>query len=59
MKDDFHSMCTDVFGNFVVQKLFQIALASQKEELYGMLKEDVLDLSLHPYACRVVQRVSN
>jgi NifU-like protein involved in Fe-S cluster formation len=49
---------TDVFGNYVIQKLFEHGDQNQKKILANKMKGRVLDLSLQMYGCRVVQKVS-
>lgn len=48
---------TDVFGNYVIQKLFEHGNQVQKRILAEQMKNHVNDLSLQPYGCRVVQKV--
>ena len=47
----------DVFGNYVMQKLFEYGDQVQKKVLANAKKGKVVDLSMQPYACRVVQKV--
>jgi mRNA-binding protein PUF3 len=47
----------DVFGNYVVQKLFDHCNQIQKTLLAQAMKGWVVSLSVHPYACRVLQKV--
>ncbi|KAL2139635.1 hypothetical protein VTI28DRAFT_4911 [Corynascus sepedonium] len=46
----------DVFGNYVMQKLFEYGDQVQKKVLASAMKGKVVDLSMQPYACRVVQK---
>ncbi|KAK4041057.1 armadillo-type protein [Parachaetomium inaequale] len=46
----------DVFGNYVMQKLFEYGDQVQKKVLANAMKGKVVDLSMQPYACRVVQK---
>ena len=48
---------TDVFGNYVIQKLFEHGKQSQKKALVNQMKGHVLALSTQMYGCRVVQKV--
>jgi mRNA-binding protein PUF3 len=48
---------TDVFGNYVVQKLFEHGNQSQKKILANQMKGHILALSTQMYGCRVVQKV--
>lgn len=50
-------LMTDVFGNYVVQKLFEHGNQSQKKILANQMKGHVLALSTQMYGCRVVQKV--
>lgn len=47
----------DVFGNYVVQKIFEHGTQPQKQLLADQMKETLVTLSLDPYGCRVVQKV--
>jgi len=47
----------DVFGNYVVQKLFEYGSQPQRALLAATMKGRVLQLSLDMYGCRVVQKV--
>ena len=49
---------TDVFGNYVTQKLFEHGSQAQKKILASQMKGHVYDLSQQMYGCRVVQKVS-
>jgi mRNA-binding protein PUF3 len=48
----------DVFGNYVMQKLFEYGDQVQKKVLANAMKGKVVDLSTQPYGCRFVQNVS-
>lgn len=45
----------DVFGNYVVQRVFQFGPPSHRMSLANEMQGHVLPLSLDTYACRVVQ----
>jgi len=47
----------DVFGNYVIQKLFEYGTQIQKTALANTMEGHVLQLSLQMYGCRVVQKV--
>lgn len=47
---------TDVFGNYVVQKLFDNGSPKQREALASFLVGHAVQLSLQMYGCRVVQK---
>lgn len=51
-----HSLMTDVFGNYVIQKLFDHGGADQREALASFLVGHAVQLSLQMYGCRVVQK---
>lgn len=46
----------DVFGNYVVQKLFEFGTDSMKKELKAALTGNMVLLSLQMHGCRVVQK---
>ncbi|CCM02367.1 uncharacterized protein FIBRA_04462 [Fibroporia radiculosa] len=46
----------DVFGNYVIQKLFEHGTQVQKTILANAMESHVLPLSLQMYGCRVVQK---
>ncbi|KAL2270385.1 hypothetical protein VTJ83DRAFT_2569 [Remersonia thermophila] len=46
----------DVFGNYVMQKLFEHGDQVQKKVLASAMKGKVVDLSTQMYGCRVVQK---
>lgn len=48
---------TDVFGNYVIQKLFEHGNQAQKKILANQMKGHVMTLSTQMYGCRVVQKV--
>jgi len=47
---------TDVFGNYVIQKLFEHGNQVQKRVLAEQMKNHVMELSMQMYGCRVVQK---
>ena len=49
----------DVFGNYVIQKLFEYGTQIQKTALANTMDGHVLQLSLQMYGCRVVQKVNH
>eukprot|EP00667_Euglena_gracilis_P002597 EG_transcript_2598 len=49
-------LMTDVFGNYVIQKLFEHGLPRHRKMLAGVLKGNVLSLTLQTYGCRVIQK---
>ena len=48
-------MC-DIFGNYVVQKFYEIGTEAQKRVLCGALRGCVVAMSKNAYGCRVVQK---
>jgi pumilio RNA-binding family len=46
----------DVFGNYVVQKLFEYGTDQQRATLADQLLGNVLKLTKSMYGCRVVQK---
>ena len=52
------ALMKDVFGNYVIQKLFEHGSQVQKRILADKMKGQVVTLSVQMYACRVVQKVS-
>ncbi|KAI0749085.1 ARM repeat-containing protein, partial [Fomes fomentarius] len=46
----------DIFGNYVVQTMFEYGTAAQKGRLVNTMEGQVLGLSLQMYGCRVVQK---
>lgn len=50
------SLMTDVFGNYVVQKLFEFGSLEQRNLLVSVMEGHMLPLSLQMYGCRVVQK---
>mmetsp|Transcript_21964 Transcript_21964/g.44037 ORF Transcript_21964/g.44037 Transcript_21964/m.44037 type:complete len:862 (+) Transcript_21964:179-2764(+) len=51
-----HDLLNDVFGNYVVQKLFEFGTESLLKDLKGALEGNMLKLSLQMYGCRVTQK---
>lgn len=49
-------LMTDVFGNYVLQKLFEYGSKDQCEALAVLLKGQAVQLSMQMYGCRVVQK---
>ncbi|CAD8134882.1 unnamed protein product [Paramecium octaurelia] len=46
----------DMFGNYTVQKIFDVADYEQKYKLYSLLICHLLELSKNQFACRVVSK---
>jgi len=51
-----NDLLNDVFGNYVVQKLFEFGTESLLKDLKGALEGNMLKLSLQMYGCRVTQK---
>ena len=49
-------LMTDVFGNYVLQKLFEYGTPDQCENLAALLSGQCVHLSMQMYGCRVVQK---
>ncbi|KAL8509694.1 hypothetical protein ACS0TY_016781 [Phlomoides rotata] len=49
-------LMTDVFGNYVIQKLFEYGSPDQRKDLANKLEGQILPLSLQMYGCRVIQK---
>lgn len=48
-----YQLMTDVFGNYVIQKLFEHGDQAQKAALASKMETHVLQLSMQMYGCRV------
>lgn len=51
-----NNLMTDVFGNYVLQKLFEYGTPDQVESLAQLLQGQAVQLSMQMYGCRVVQK---
>lgn len=49
-------LMTDVFGNYVLQKLFEFGTPEQCDSLSDLLRGEAVNLSMQMYGCRVVQK---
>ena len=47
---------TDVFGNYVIQKIFEVGTEEQLRALGGLIDGKVVHLSLQMYGCRAIQK---
>ncbi|KAH7914709.1 armadillo-type protein [Hygrophoropsis aurantiaca] len=54
--DNTLQLIQDVFGNYVIQKLFEHGTQVQKTVLANTMEGHILPLSLQMYGCRVVQK---
>ncbi|KAG8712462.1 Pumilio 2 [Ceratobasidium sp. 394] len=50
------SLMTNVFGNYVVQNLFEFGSLEQQNLLVNVMEGHMLSLSLRMYSCRVVHK---
>ncbi|CAE7309949.1 APUM5 [Symbiodinium sp. CCMP2456] len=50
-------LANDAFGNFVVQKLFEVGTEEQQSALVSKVKGSILELAKDKYGCRVVQKM--
>lgn len=51
-----HTLMTDVFGNYVIQKFFEFGTMDHKLAFAQRLRGNVLSLALQMYGCRVIQK---
>ena len=51
-----HKLMKDVFGNYVVQKMFEFGSNSQRKALFSVIKNHIITLSSDQYGCRVIQK---
>lgn len=50
------SLMTDVFGNYVIQKILELGNDEQKAAIHETMEGRILELCQNTYGCRVVQR---
>jgi hypothetical protein len=50
------SLMTDVFGNYVIQKMFEYGAPAQCERLAALLAGQAIGLAMQMYGCRVIQK---
>ena len=51
-----HELMSDVFGNYVVQKLLEHGTPPQQHSVLSLLQGQLVPLSRQMYGCRVVQK---
>lgn len=51
-----HELVTDVFGNYVIQKIIEFGPAEYRTEILRKLLGRTVEFSLHMYGCRVMQK---
>ena len=49
-------LMTDVFGNYVIQKILELGTDEQKWAIYDNMRGKIFDLCQNTYGCRVVQK---
>jgi pumilio RNA-binding family len=57
IEDSIYDLSSNLFGNYVVQKILPRLNESQKFTVFTEFKNRIYDLSLHPYGCRVIQKL--
>jgi hypothetical protein len=53
LESNLFALMMDVFGNYVIQKLFEVCDQSQKSEIAAKMEGNVYKLSMEVYGCRV------
>lgn len=56
---ELYNIMTDIFGNYVIQKLFEHGDMWHKKTLAAKMKNHVYKLTKQTYGCRVVQKVGS
>jgi len=51
-----YQLMTDVFGNYVIQRILDLGTDEQRLALYDTMKGHFFELSQHTYGCRVIQK---
>lgn len=51
-----YNLSLNVFGNFVIQRLFEVANKYQKLKIFNVFRGHIFELSCDMYGCRVVQK---
>lgn len=59
IEPDTFALMMDVFGNYVIQKLFEVCNQGQKVQLAAKMEGNVFKLSLEMYGCRVSERLAS
>ena len=49
-------LMSDVFGNYVVQKILEKGTDEQKDSIAIAIRDRAVELSHHTYGCRIVQK---
>lgn len=57
IKDNAIALMKDVYGNYVIQMLFEYGTQMHKKALVMSMKGQIYELSVHIYGCRVIQKV--
>ena len=50
------NLCTDQYGNYVIQNLLSTRKGDKCKEIYAALKGRILDMSIHKFASNVIER---
>jgi pumilio RNA-binding family len=53
IEPDIFALMSDVFGNYVIQKLFEVCNQQEKAMLGAKMEGQILKLSSQMYGCRV------
>lgn len=56
--DQAYPLMTSRFGNFLVQRLFEVGTPEQVRSLMNTMRGRVVDLTCQPFGCHVLQKVS-
>lgn len=51
-----YALMTNRFGNFLVQRFFELGTPYQIQALAGEMRGRILELTCHPFGCHVVQK---
>eukprot|EP00514_Thraustochytrium_sp_LLF1b_P011484 CAMPEP_0184541458 /NCGR_PEP_ID=MMETSP0199_2-20130426/1382_1 /TAXON_ID=1112570 /ORGANISM="Thraustochytrium sp., Strain LLF1b" /LENGTH=1013 /DNA_ID=CAMNT_0026935179 /DNA_START=844 /DNA_END=3885 /DNA_ORIENTATION=+ len=57
VENDCLSVIQDLFGNYVMQNFLEHASPERRVKVAMRMKGVIVDLSMHPHGCRVVQKV--
>lgn len=57
MRPQLLNLMMNTFGNFIVQKFFDVGSVEHRNEITKLVREHFMELSLDKYGCRVVQTV--
>ncbi|KAF9763950.1 Pumilio like protein 2 [Nosema granulosis] len=57
IEESLFDLSTNLFGNYVVQKIIPQLSHPQKECVLEEFSDKIYGLSIHPYGCRVIQKI--